>query len=326
MAQKTQAIVAREPSAPGPNWTLEDVEVGPPARGQILVRMVASGICHTDIVLTSVPEGVLDIHYPKIVGHEGSGIVEAVGDGVTSVQPGDPVLLSFDSCRACAECTTAHSAYCDEFPVRNYGGSQQSWTIDKEKAWGSFFGQSSFSRLSVVSEASVVNAKDLIKSDDELKLFAPLGCGLQTGAGAITNIADAGANDVVLVLGLGAVGLAAIMTSKIRKCKTIIAVDRTDSRLQLAKTVGATATLNTTQEGFDLNQVIRKIAPAGASVVIETTGVPFLIEAALTGTARRGKFIMIGVTPLDFDVKMNGIAMINVRLPAIFSRSLQAVH
>lgn len=213
MSQKTQAIVAREPTAQGPNWKLEDVELGAPGKGQILVRMVASGICHTDIVLTSVPEGVMDMHYPKVAGHEGSGIVEAIGDGITSVQVGDPVLLSFDSCRSCAECSGSHFAYCDEFPLRNYGGSQQSWSIEGKQIWGSFFGQSSFSKLAVVSEASVVNAKKLIRSDDELKLFAPLGCGLQTGSGAITNIANAGPKDVVLVLGLGAVGLAAVMVS-----------------------------------------------------------------------------------------------------------------
>lgn len=103
-------------------------------------------------------------------------------------------------------------------------------------------------------------------------------------------------------------------TSKIRACQTIIALDRFDSKLELARSLGATDVINTSQEGFDLNQEIRKIAPAGASVVIDTTGVPFLIEAALTGTARRGKFIMIGVTPLEYDVKMNGIQMINVRL------------
>ena len=143
----------------------------------------------------------------------GAGIVRALGQNVKSVEVGDPVLLSYYSCSTCEPCQTAHPAYCDVFAKENYVGRQGGMKICKagEEPWSKYFGQSSFARHSIVSEASVVNVKDMLRSEDELKLFAPLGCGFQTGMGAIFNTSNAGPDDVVMILGLGAVGMGALM-------------------------------------------------------------------------------------------------------------------
>ncbi|KAF7621470.1 hypothetical protein AFLA_011771 [Aspergillus flavus NRRL3357] len=311
----TTAIVAREPEQPlSINWTMEEVEVYTPGEGEILVEMRATGICHTDIVLSSVPTGTSGIQYPKILGHEGAGIVRALGQNVKSVEVGDPVLLSYYSCSSCASCQSAHPAYCEAFAGENYVGRQGGMKISKngEEPWSKYFGQSSFARHSLASEISVVNVKDMIKSEDELKLFAPLGCGFQTGMGAILNSSNAGPDDVVMILGLGAVGMGALMTAKIRECKAIIVVDKVEARLEHAKRLGASHTINTgTPDNPNLKDAVRQLFPSGASVVIDTTGVPVLIEQSLQATQKRGKLVLIGVPPLGYELNVDVVQHIN---------------
>ncbi|KAF9894016.1 NAD/NADP dependent alcohol dehydrogenase [Aspergillus nanangensis] len=311
----TPAIVAREPKDIGhPNWQIEDVSVSEPGDNEILVEMIASGVCHTDLVLSSLPPGYMGIEYPKIVGHEGAGYVKQTGQSVHSVSVGDPVLLSFHSCGSCSQCDDDHPAYCDTFARENYIGRQGSVTTTNtgDKPWARFFGQSSFARCSVVDESCVVNAKGLLQSPEELKLFAPLGCGFQTGMGAVANIANAGAKDVVVVLGLGSVGMAAIMTAAIRGCKAIVGVDRLDDRLALAKELGATHTLNTAGSDMDLAEAVRALVPAGASLVVDTTGVPKLLEGGLEALRQRGKLVMIGVPPPGFELSVKATEHMNM--------------
>ncbi|KAL4867809.1 hypothetical protein BDV12DRAFT_170621 [Aspergillus spectabilis] len=311
----TQAIVARAPSEPHTvNWSLEEIEVFAPGDGEIFVEMIATGICHTDLVLSSVPEGQFGVTYPKIVGHEGAGIVRAVGPNVHSVQLGDPILLSYYSCSSCGQCKSSHPAYCDSFAQENYIGQQGRMSIkgSGEKIWSRFFGQSSFARHSVVSEASVVNVKGILDDQDELKLFAPLGCGFQTGMGAILNYAAAGLGDAVMILGSGAVGMGSLMTAKIQNCTTIIVVDKVEARLQLARDLGATHTINTGSLGSaTLKDAVWSIRPGGVSAVIDTTGVPSLLEESFHCTEKRGKFIFIGVPPYGYDFKFDVTEHIN---------------
>ena len=137
-----------------------------------------------------------------------------VGNNVTDIAPGDPVLLSYNSCSSCFQCQDSHPSYCESFTQRNYVGADDSTSlVSGEKAWTRFFGQSSFAQYSVVGKASIVNAKDLIQDPSELKLFAPLGCGFMTGMGAIQNITATSSKDSVFVTGLGAVGMGAVMVS-----------------------------------------------------------------------------------------------------------------
>ena len=127
------------------------------------------------------------------------------------LEVGDPVLLSFDHCTACTQCRTGHPAYCATFSALNIGGEKATFQVEGADVAGQFFGQSSFANLSAVKEASVVNVKGLIRDEEELKLFAPMGCGFQTGAGTVVNLAKATRDDRVVVMGLGGVGLAAVM-------------------------------------------------------------------------------------------------------------------
>ncbi|KAF2158816.1 hypothetical protein M409DRAFT_61323 [Zasmidium cellare ATCC 36951] len=295
----SQAIVAFEPGPEhkgGANWEMTEIKV--PSElgdGELLVEMVASGICHTDIALTDPNKGQT---FPMVAGHEGSGYIKAVGPNVKkSLKPGDPVLLSFDSCGSCKECHEKRPAYCDTFiPMNLYGESEVFKGSDETQSIGAkFFGHSSFAKLSVVKESTVLPVKDLIKNEDELKLFAPLGCGVQTGAGAILNLVTPGQDDTVMVCGLGGVGLSAIMGARIAGCKRIVAVDKVQERIDLAKDVfGATHGLNTT-DLTDLTAAMKDISGGrGPNVVIETTGFPLVLEASYYAVDTRGAFVQVG--------------------------------
>ncbi|KAJ6094907.1 hypothetical protein N7467_002420 [Penicillium canescens] len=175
-----------------------------------------------------------------------------------------------------------------------------------------FFGQSSFARYSVVSERSIVNVRELLHDQDGLKLFAPLGCGFQTGMGAIYNASNAGSKDTVMILGLGTVGMGALMTAKIRNCENVVVVDRIESRLQHAKTLGNFHTINTSASDYTtLEDAALGLVPDGLSVVIDTTCVPTLIEDSLRCTRKRGKLVLIGVPPLGYAVNIDVVEHIN---------------
>ena len=221
MSTPARAIVALEPGTgphePGSNWFLQDIEVPTDLKaGELLVEMLATGICHSDLILTSTPPDTTGGYvYPRIAGHEGSGYIRAIGQGVSKdVNVGDPVLLSFDYCSDCESCKNKHPSYCASFAPLNIIGAENVFRTKEGKSIaGKCFGQSSFASLSVVDQACVLPAKYLIRGNEELKLFAPLGCGIQTGAGSMLNLARPRREDRVMVLGLGGVGLSAVMVS-----------------------------------------------------------------------------------------------------------------
>jgi len=247
--------------------------------------------------------------------YTGSGYVKAVGSKVTVAKPGDAVLLSFDFCGACATCKSGTPSLCYKFNRMNFEENQV-FTFADSKAkeqnseqtpeiGGRFFGQSSFANYSVVSQASVVNANDLVKNKEELQLFAPLGCGIQTGSGTVINVAKATEKDVLCIQGLGGVGLSAIMAAKIAGCRTVIGIDRVESRLKLAKELGATHVVDTSNlpEGKTVVEVVQEIADGvGPTVTIDTTGVPVLIKNAVELTRQGGKIIQVGSAPPDFQL------------------------
>lgn len=272
-----------------------------PDANEVLVRIVASGICHTDLVVNSMPSDYVG-PWPKILGHEGAGYVEAIGSNVTVAAVGDPVLLSYTWCNNCDACGKGEPTYCDRFNEENVVCAETIWEDGTNGIGGKFFGQSSFASLSIADEKSVVNVKGLVKDDQELKSFSPLGCGLMTGSGAIVNTANAGPNDGVLVVGLGAVGLGAIMAAKIQGCRAIVAVDRIQSRLQLAKRLGATHIYDTghldiKQDSYaqTLADEVKKLVGGKINFALDTTGVLPLINAQIKALSKRGKFIQIGV-------------------------------
>jgi Zn-dependent alcohol dehydrogenase len=233
----TTAIVADAPKDGCVQWRKAKVELRELLDDEILVRVVASGICHTDVAMSLVPSDAPGYApYPKVLGHEGSGIVERTGAAVQHVKTGDMVLLSFDYCNedSCRGCADQTPGYCSQFYSRNIFGSPEVYQDENGTAVaGLFFGQSSFSHLALVKGTSALNVTALVKDEEELKLFSPMGCGFQTGAAAITELADIRECDAIAasnsgapklswsananrqIFGLGSVGLAAVM---VRQC------------------------------------------------------------------------------------------------------------
>ncbi|TQN67167.1 Aryl-alcohol dehydrogenase, partial [Colletotrichum shisoi] len=277
MSFKSEAIVARGPFSEG-KWAIEPVTLRELRHDEVLVEIVASGICHTDLHCGNTPEdkGVPGVYYPRVLGHEGSGYVVQVGSGVTEVKAGDAVFLSFSYCGSCHVCKTGPPSHCTNFFEINFMGEP----VFEGGIGGRFFGQSSLARHTVASDRSVVNAAGLGLTRDELRLLAPLGCGLQTGSGTVVNVAEAGPEDCVAIAGMGGVGLAAVMAARNRGCRTIIGIDRVASRLELARTLGATHVLDTT--GLEMAQVTERIREAadglGATVCVDTSAHPPLLE------------------------------------------------
>lgn len=299
----TEAAVVESGGAP---FTLTRIELAPPRPDEVVVRMVAAGLCHTDL---GVASGGLPFPLPGVLGHEGAGVVEEVGTEVTRVRPGDRVLLSFTSCGSCRNCRDGHPAYCATWlPANLIGGARAdgSPTLSRagEPIGGHFFGQSSFSRHAVVDERSVVK----VDADVPLELVAPLGCGIQTGAGAVWNVLRPRPGDSVVVLGAGAVGLSAIMAAALTPATTIVAVDKVPARLDLARELGATHCVDVTED--DLLKAVLDVTGGGADGVVETTGSTAVLRQGADALAPRGTVVVVGAPPFGSEVSLDVNAMI----------------
>lgn len=296
--------------SPGAGFTLADVELDKPGHGEVLVRLVAAGLCHTDL---GVAAGALPFPLPGVLGHEGAGVVEDVGAAVESVRPGDHVLLSFTSCGACRNCRAGHPAYCATWlPANLLGGRRADGTAtvtrDGEPLGGHFFGQSSFARHALVDERSVVKVAD----DAPLDLLAPLGCGVQTGAGAVWHVLAPRPGATILITGAGAVGLSAVLAARLTPATNIVVVDRVAARLELAKELGATHTVNTTGPGL-AETVTALTGGAGVDGVVETTGAVPVLRACVDVLGLRGTVAVVGAPPFGTEVAVDVNHMIGGR-------------
>ncbi|MFB8180645.1 NAD(P)-dependent alcohol dehydrogenase [Streptomyces sp. NPDC055966] len=299
MTTTTRAAVVEAGGAP---FTLTDVELDTPAPGEALVRMVAAGLCHTDL---GVASGGLPFPLPGVLGHEGAGVVEAVGPGVSDVGPGDHVLLSFTSCGGCRNCREGHPAYCATWlPLNLVGGRRADGTSTVSRAGiplgGHFFGQSSF------AERALADRRSLVKVDPDVPLssVAPLGCGVQTGVGAVWNVLTPRAGSTLVVLGAGAVGLSAVMAAALTPATRIIAVDRFTERLKLAEELGATHTVNAAET--DLGDALALLTDGqGADGVVETTGNVAVLRQGADALAARGTLVVVGAPPFGTEVALD---------------------
>ncbi|MFC3038683.1 NAD(P)-dependent alcohol dehydrogenase [Virgibacillus xinjiangensis] len=274
----------------GEDFQLEEVQLDDPKHDEVMIKVVASGVCHTDAVARDQD---VPVPLPAVLGHEGSGIVEKVGSSIQTVEPGDHVVLSFSSCGHCENCLTGHPAYCLRFNDLNFGGimNDQTKRLHQDgQEVSSFFGQSSFGTFAVANERNVVK----VDKDVDLELLGPLGCGIQTGAGTILNKLQPTFGETVAVFGCGAVGLSAIMAAKIVGCSKIIAVDLHESRLEMAKELGATHTIN--GKDADTVEEIKRITNGGTNYSVETTSVPALAIQSLHALKPRGTSAVVGVT------------------------------
>lgn len=300
MSTTTRAAVVESGGAP---FTLSEVVLDQPAQGEVLVRMVAAGLCHTDL---GVAGGGLPFPLPGVLGHEGAGVVEAVGPGVTAVAPGDHVVLSFTSCGGCQNCRDGHPAYCATWlPLNLLGGRRADGTStisrDGQDLGGHFFGQSSF------AERALVDERGLVKVDPDVPLdsIAPLGCGVQTGVGAVWNVLEPRPGSAVVVLGAGAVGLSAVMAANLTPATTVVAVDKVGERLELAKELGATHTVNA-GDVADITEAIMEITGGrGADGIVETTGSVAVLRKGVDALAARGTLVIVGAPPFGTEVSLD---------------------
>lgn len=279
---KTIAAISRE-GASFP--VIEEIDLDPPRAGEVLVRIVASGVCHTDA--RAGASGGPGTPRPVVLGHEGAGIVEDVGSGVTTLKPGDHVVLSGSSCGQCPSCQQNFPSYCVQMYPRNFGGSRvdgsSAYSQHGSRLHGHFFGQSSFSRHSVVGERTAVKVPHQVP----LEILGPLGCGVITGTGAVINTLGVRASDSIAIFGTGSVGLSAVMAARLVGAARIVAVDAVSSRLALAQELGATDTINS-KDIANVASAVRDLVPGGVSYSFNTTSVPDIYTQALDCLATRG--------------------------------------
>lgn len=280
------AAVTREANTP---FSIERVELDAPKANELLVEIKAVGICHTDI---AAMQQHLPIPLPAVLGHEGAGIVAQVGSGVTQFSVGDHVALSFASCNHCSPCIEGRPYACHNMFAVNFAGTMPDGTqrlhTDGE-ALSSFFGQSSFATHAVVQESSAVKIDD----DIPFSVAAPLGCGVQTGAGIVLNQLRADYSSRIAIIGCGTVGMSAIMAARLAGCSTIVAVGGRLQSLELARELGATHTINRNDTN-DLTTSLREISPEGFDFAIETSGVEGMIKSALAALHFTGKMVTAG--------------------------------
>lgn len=264
---------------PGAAFRFTRLRMDPPGPDQIVVKVHACGVCHTDMVLR---DGGLPAPFPCVFGHEGAGVVEAIGPGVSTVEPGDHVLLSFHSCGACPACHDHQPGYCDEFFPRNFLGmtepGQGGLWRNEERIGGNIFGQSAFATYAFAHSDNIVK----IDRDLPLAMLAPLGCGIQTGAGTVLETLRVRPGQSIAICGAGAVGLSAVMAAKIAKAGRIAILDRHTHRLDLARELGATETCC---DIADLSGTF--------DYIVDTTGVPALVQALIDKLAPRGTLALV---------------------------------
>lgn len=308
---KIKAAVVHEKNGP---FILEDVDLVEPSADELLVKVVASGICHTDEFGRS--QGI-PIPLPLVLGHEGAGIVEKVGENVKGFEVGDHVGFSYAFCDHCHSCMSGHPNYCDHFNDINFGGvagDGKTKLFQNGKPVSMFFGQSSFATHSIINQKSAVK----VDKDVDLAYVAPMGCGIQTGAGAVLNTIRPEMNSSIVIFGCGSVGMSAIMAAKVANCEKIIAVGGNPKSLELAKELGATHTINR-KETDDIPAAVAAITGhGGADYAIDTSGYGPMIQTAIYSTRFHGKILPLAPSgviehfDIGTDVLMNMRSIIGV--------------
>jgi aryl-alcohol dehydrogenase len=277
-SREIRAAVLRKQDGP---LKIEKLLLAGPQDSEVLIRTVASGVCHTDISMVHQWETA---DSPLVLGHEGAGIVELIGKKVKAVRPGDHVVLSYQSCGTCRQCKSGRPTKCRRFYELNFGfhRADGSNALEQSGVSGHFFGQSSFSSHMLATERNLVKVSKKLP----LPILAPLGCGMQTGAGTVMNLLRVRKGESIAIFGTGAVGLAAVMAARVVGGDPIIGVDIVPSRLKLALELGATHVINGRK--VDVAAGMKRIVPDGVNYVLETTGNSQMLQLAPEVTKKRG--------------------------------------
>jgi aryl-alcohol dehydrogenase len=292
---KTKAALVTEKSG---KFKISEVELAELRDDEVLVRVVGVGVCHTDLVCR---DQLYPVRFPAVFGHEGAGVVEKVGARVTSLRPGDPVVMSYRACGQCRACRNGDMCHCAGIFENNFGGGRADGTATISQAgapvFGNFFNQSSFATFALANEANTVK----VPADLPLALLAPLGCGIQTGAGAVINVFRPPAGSSIAVFGCGAVGLAAIMAAAAVGCTSIVAIEPHQVRRDLAMELGATLALDPrrTEVVAELQQL------GGMDYSLECTGLPAVFRQAVDCLTVPGFCAVAGAAPLGTEVTLD---------------------
>lgn len=285
-------------------FALDDVIVQEPRNDELLVRIVGAGVCHTDVVC----KGAFPMPLPIVLGHEGAGVVEAVGPDVHGIAVGDHVVLTFASCGGCPNCAKSAPAYCYDFMARNFSGMRpdgSSPMYEGDKVVNArFFGQSSFATHVIATARNTV----VVPKEAPLALLGPLGCGIQTGAGAILNSLAVSAGDKVAIFGGGAVGLSAVMGAQIAGAASIILVEPVAERRALALELGATHVIDPIGLA-DVTGAVRE-ASGGITHSLDTTGIPAVIATAGDVLLPKGMLGLLGFAPPEATLPLNIMSLL----------------
>lgn len=294
---KTRAAVA---AAPESELEIREVEVDDPKPDELRVRMVATGVCHTDAIIR---DQWYPVPMPVVLGHEGAGVVEAVGSAVQDFAAGDKVVVGPAFCGHCEQCIAGHPMYCANFYDRNFGvergDGSKAFSDDSGPIGSHFFGQSSFAEYTNVPAHGAVKVPD----DAPLELLGPLGCGIMTGAGAVLNVLKPKPGSAVAIFGTGAVGMAGMLAAKAAGATTLIMVDIVDERLDFAVELGATHTVNSKET--DPVKAIKKITGGGANYALDTTGVPAVFTQMTASLATMGHGALVGAAKLGTEASID---------------------
>ena len=309
--REIKAAVVRKKGGP---FQIENLALEEPRSDEVLVRIVATGMCHTDMVAR---DQLYTVPLPVVLGHEGAGVVEQIGANVKKIAKGDHVVLTYTWCGHCKPCLNGDLTYCANFYPLNFGGAREdgsSATHDKQgSVHDHFFGQSSFGTFALAHERNVIN----VPANAPLEFLGPLGCGIQTGAGAVMNALEVHPGSSFAAFGGGAVGLSAVMAARVAGATTIIAADVVPSRLALAKELGATHTVNSRET--DPIEAVRRITGGGADFTLESSGRSEVLRQAIDALAIRGSCGIVGApalgTEASFDV--NGVMTAGKRIVGI---------
>ncbi|MCC6535522.1 MAG: NAD(P)-dependent alcohol dehydrogenase [Burkholderiales bacterium] len=282
-------------------WSMQTLEVAEPGPEEVLVRVVASGICQTDV---HARDGFSPIPLPAVFGHEGAGIVERVGVAVGSLAPGDHVIMANPSCGKCADCRAGFETYCTDAAALKHSGyragcASLAFSHGNAPVYGSFFQQSSFASLTLAMARNTIK----VPREAPLDVLAAFPCGVNTGAGAVLNVLKPQPGDSYVAFGVGTVGFAGLLAAKLSGCDPIIAVDLFESRLALAQSLGATHAVHA--EHPELAAEVRRLAGGrGARFCLEAAGFPQALRNAVESLAPRGTACLVGSARAGVEVSL----------------------
>lgn len=299
----------------GGKFELEKIKISEPQADEVLVKIVATGTCHTDMAVRDQQMGPTG--FPFLLGHEGAGIIKKVGKNVKNLEIGDHVVLTFGSCGECENCKKGNPAYCENLMGMNFSGCRLDGTHshsslkDGEVIHDNFFSQSSFATYAISHKNNTIK----VSKEAPLEILGPLGCGIQTGAGAIINSLKVAPGKSIVITGAGAVGLSALLAAVACSAGIIVAVDINKERLEFAKELGATYVIDSRNQ--DVKKELMKILPKGFDFGLDTTGRNDVINNTLSVLKPFAEMGILGVATQPLEIEMNSFVSRGIKLKGI---------